>query len=268
MANTLRGLQGLLGGLSGGLEGFVRQRDAQTEQARQQKLLQLQEAQNLRAQQAQEFEELQAAYRAANPDMDLDPELGQKFAGKFPLLKSDSGGFRRPYSIEEQSQNAQRKLAELNITEEGRKQKALELLRTNPTLMNAPQSEVQRFLLQQGLITNVSALPSDIQTEAAAKFAPELAGRKELAGIENAAQMARTLQQTAAQRYAADQMALGRGVTADLRSDANYNSWKTGYLKSNLQAAREYNQIAREKGPGLAEEVLLRQYKLLFPSSP
>jgi hypothetical protein len=255
-----RALQGLLGGLSSGLGGFQDQRQQQMENDQKVRQLQVQEAEAKRMAQVSEFERLKAAYEAANPSMDMDPQIAQGFAGKFPLIKSETGGMRRPFSVTEQAQDAQAKLTQLGITDKTMEREGFEFISQNP---NMPHDQLSRLVARYGIGANqVPPTLQDIQSEAKAKFAPQI----ELAGINNAADLQQTGMQTAATKYSADQMYRRVTDAAGMKpvDPKKYSDWKMQYFATNPQAREMYNTATRDHGPAQAEVWLTEAYRQMF----
>jgi hypothetical protein len=239
-------IAGLLGGLSKGLNDWMGFRETQSQMDNRAKLTAIQEQQELRQKQAQEFENRKAQYLALNPETDLTEQEVQPFvASGFKFVKGQNG-FRRPFSVEEQADSAQRKLAELGITDKELQAKGWEFIAQNP---NMPQDQLSRLVAQFRLPANsVAPTMQDVRDKAAI----ELDADREIEQIRAAARLAEAREISNRPNAAALNIQVKD-------NDPAYLMWKRSYMR-NPGEAEAYNQAVQQFGAAHADSVLKKEY--------
>lgn len=241
-------LQGLFGGLSGGLDTLSQHNQQKIENAQKLRQIQVQEEQNRRQQQVAEFEEKKAAYEALVRGQEYDPTDSSitPLIGKFPLIKTSSGKLIRPLNVQEQKVDLENKLSRLN--DQGR-----EYFAQNPDAL-LDYDKAQRIMLSFGFKpTDAPKTLQSITAEAQAEFAPRAA----VAAEDRASQERIAGGRNATDRYTAEVMAEGRANTLQGQMDRllfstqnkpidedEYTVWQYKWKRQNPQ----YYNEAIQKG--------------------
>lgn len=236
-------LRGLLGGLGGGLNAFIDNRQQQLENDNKNRQILVQEQEAKRLQQAQEWEESKAAYEALTGEYDPNDATIQPMIGKLPFVKNPNGTLSRPMNQQEQHVDLQNKLLRLN--DNGRK-----YFMENPQALE-DYGAAQRIMLSFGFKpTDAPKTLQQIQAEANAEYAPRAAD----AALDRATQERIAAGRNATDVYQADKMydsrqamlngqmdrlefsALNRPINED-----DYQMWlRTEFLPNNREM---YNQM-------------------------